>query len=278
STLDLQTRIRDYRRLPLHKLTDEEAREAIWKIIAPSQHASYVPLLGRYPKGSIFWRARSIPLDDHILPLRSMRTIDDAWAPKSEFVRKRGRLNRANESLLYTCPANAALTVQEARIPEGQRFSLIKYTSREPINVVQILASDTVNWGLSEDQRIKYEMLMDFFETEFTRGVGEGNEYFYRSSEFIAKDHFDLPQQVQDAWLYPSTVGKPAVNVTFRPEVAHKKLRLEGIALCKWKSHKNGIRLAATAFTDGNLGNTDSFIWWSMGTDVQKSRFPEFGL
>lgn len=277
SLSDLQARIRDYRRLALDKLSDHAAREALWKILAPSQHAAYVPLIGNYAADTTFWRARALKSDDHYIPLRDMKGSSDAWEPPADRISVRGRLNLAGESLLYTCPEDARLAIREARIFENSWFCLIKYKALVPINVVLIMAGDTSDWGLNEIQRSKYDMLMDFFETEFTREVGEGNEHQYRTSEIIAKDHFDLPPEIQDAWLYPSTVGKPLANVAFRPSVAHEKLRLEGVALSKWNKAGDAISLEGYAFTDGTLNNQGEFVWWPVGSTPQEERFPEFG-
>ncbi|WP_120520397.1 hypothetical protein [Arthrobacter celericrescens] len=166
------------------------------------------------------------------------------------------------------------MAIAEAKIPPGRLFALIRYKSTAPINVAMI-GDEPSQAGLTKDQHLKLTMLMNFLEHEFTRDVGIGTEYLYLASEIIAKDYFDLPPEVQDAWCYPSVASRPAVNVAFRPALARAKISLRGVALARTVPSQEGYRLKGIAFSDAKDG-PEGFRWHTHGTAVQASIFPEF--
>ncbi|NQD89549.1 hypothetical protein HP499_17330 [Paenarthrobacter sp. CM16] len=272
---ELQRKIHAFRRLPFHRLDREAVSNALLDVLTfgPERRAILAPQTGTYPAGTTFYRIRALQPNDHILPLRDMRVAADAWEPPASVV-KAQRLNVAGESLLYTTPGDASVVVAETRMPPSTLFSLIRYSSRTPINVT-VIGGEPGLMGLTSEQHLKLAMLMNFLEHEFTRDVGIGTEYLYIASEIIAKDYFDLPPEVQDAWCYPSVASRPAVNVAFRPAVARTKLALEGVSIARWSPTDDGISLHGLAFAEAPVGSAE-FRWHTHGTPVQEAIFPEF--
>lgn len=271
----LHDKICRFRDLDFKRMSYQEVQSAIMEVIVfdtPHGNISILtPVNARYPAGTRFYRVRSLPDDDMQLPLRSMSKIADCWEPPEDIVRA-GRLNRDNESLLYTAPQSPVVAVDETKIPDNQLFSLIVYESTDPISVTMIGAEPNVK-GLSNEEGLKVRMIQDFLKHEFVRDVGVGTEYLYRISESITKDYFDLPPDVQDAWCYPSVAKKGSFNVCFRK--GHRsKLKLIGVQIAsvvrEGDNYLFGAKLIAVDSGDGvNL------TYHQVGSELQQKLFPE---
>lgn len=276
---ELHTKISAFRQLPIRKISREELCREISNVLCfdtPSGKAAVLtPGGGSYPAGTRFYRVRTLKPDDTKIPLRDMRVEADAWNPPAHIVGQ-GRLNRDGESLLYTSPLNPKIAVEEMKIKDGGNFSLIVYEALDEVKVASIGITPDMP-DLDRDEMLKLRMLNDFLVHEFTRDVGVGTEYLYRISEIIAKDYYDLPPAMQDAWCYPSVAEKPSVNVCFRPEVAREKLRLVGVQIGTCKREEESmqfcIKCIASGFDDAGI-----FQYHPIGSEVQRSVFPEIQL
>ena len=113
------------------------------------------------------------------------------------------------------------IAIDELKIPDGERFSLIVYKAVEDVKVTMIGGQPDIK-GLHDGEALKVEMLQGFLRDEFTRDVGKGTEYLYRISEIIAKAYFDLPAEVQDAWCYPSDGGQERVQPSVPARKTHE--------------------------------------------------------
>uniref|UniRef100_UPI00334013FE hypothetical protein n=1 Tax=Castellaniella defragrans TaxID=75697 RepID=UPI00334013FE len=203
-----------------------------------------------------------------------MSTVADCWEPP-ENISRAGRLNRDNESLLYTAAISPMVAVEEMKISDNQLFSLIVYEAVKPINVTMIGAKPNTE-GLASEEILKARMIQDFLKHEFIRDVGYGTEYLYRISESIAKDYFDLPPDFQDAWCYPSVAKKGHYNVCFRKE-KRSSLKLLGSQIVSVTREGDGflfnVKLVAAESGDGiNLA------YHQIGSDLQKLIFPEISV
>ncbi|EOC1268938.1 hypothetical protein ACI09D_004115, partial [Cronobacter malonaticus] len=228
----LHNKICKFRDLDFKKMSYKEVQSAINDVITfDTPHGNIcvlIPMITSYPVGTRFYRVRSIPQHDRVLPLPTMSKVIDCWEPPEHVVRA-GRLNRDNESLLYTALMFPSVAVEEMKIKDNELFSLIVYEAVEPINATCIGQIPDLN-NLNSEEALKAKMFQDFFKHEFMRDVGSGTEYLYRISESIAKDYFDLPTEVQDAWSYPSVAQKGQVNVCFR-KVKKRKIKLIGVQI-----------------------------------------------
>ncbi len=275
SARELHRRVSNFRKLNFRDMSYEDVSQAIRRVImfdTPSGQISVLqPLSGQYPAGTLFYRVRVIPKDDHIAPLRSMSKLSDCWEPPPNAV-PIGRLNREGEPLLYTAPLDPRVAIGELKVPDGEWFSLIVYEAVEAVKVT-IVGGQPDTTGLDATDALKVEMLQGFLRDEFTRDVGKGTEYLYRISEIIAKDYFDLPPEMQDAWCYPSIVDKSRFNVAFRPET-RRKLRLIGVQIARVSSRENGGLVLAVGLVAGENEGSDDLDYFPIGSPEQRALFP----
>ena len=219
--LELQGKIDKFRKLNFRNLSYQAVGKAVHDVVLSDTSrgkSCILPFSGcpSYPSGTRFYRVRSIPKDDRKLPLKSMSKVSDCWEPPKEII-DIGRLNKAQEPLLYTTPGHPMTAVEELKISDNEFFSLIEYEATQKINVAMI-GGDFEYDGLNNDERLKLQMIQDFFCHEFIRDVGKGTEYLYRISEYIAKTFFDFPSELQDAWCYPSITKKEIIMSVFVPK------------------------------------------------------------
>lgn len=272
---ELHRRISAFRKLNFRVMSEAEVFEAIGDVImfdTPRGPMCVLqPRSSQYPAGTMFYRVRVIPKEDHVTPLRSMSTVGDCWEPPGEIV-KMGRLNKEHEPLLYTSPIDPLVAIGELKIPDGERFSLIVYEAVEDVNVT-VIGGDVDTEGLDEDDALKVEMIHGFLSDEFTREVGQGTEHLYRLSEIIAKAYFDLPPEMQDAWCYPSIVDKSRFNVAFRPST-RAKLRLVGVQIGEVQRAENGEAGMRVVLVAAEIEGCNDLAYFHIGSPEQRELFP----
>lgn len=273
---DIHGRISEFRRLNFRSMSYREVHNAILDATSfdtpRGRMGMFQGVSSQYLAGTRFYRVRAIPKDDHVVPLRSMSKVGDCWEPPREMARI-GRLNREGEPLLYTSPGDPLVAIEEAKIPDGERCSVIVYEAVEDVNVTVIGADPEVD-GLDEVDLLKLQMIQGFLRDEFTRDVGRGTEYLYRISEVIAKDYFDFPPDVQDAWCYPSIADKKWWNVAFRPKDRHK-LRLLGVWIAKpYRQGDGRLQLRIDCVVMETAGS-DDLAYFRIGSPAQRLFFPE---
>lgn len=272
---DLHEKICRFRNLDFKKLSYQEVQSEISKVITfgtPHGNISVLtPINGSYPSGTRFYRVRVIDEDDRVLPLKSMSKISDCWEAPNSII-KPGRLNKDKEALLYTSPMHPHIAIDEIKIQDGVLFSLIVYEAIEQVNVT-IIGEPTTHEGLSKDEALKSRMIQDFLRHEFIRDVGTGTEYLYRISESIAKDYFDLPPHVQDAWCYPSIAKKGGYNTCFRAE-SRSKLQLCGVQIAS-VSRQNDDYLFHIKLIAKDSGDGNTLSYHQIGSEEQLKIFPE---
>lgn len=271
----LHDKICRFRDLDFKKMSYQEVQSAIMEVIVfdtlQGSRSILSPMNASYPAGTRFYRVRALPEDDRHLPLRTMSKVADCWETPESVV-SASRLNRDNESLLYTAPQSPIVAVDEMKIPDNQIFSLIVYESTDPISVTMISAAPNVE-GLNSEETLKVRMIQNFLKHDFIRDVGVGTEYLYRIPKSITKDYFDLPPNFQDGWCYPSTAKKGSFNVCFR-KGNRSKLTLIGVQIAsvvrEGENYLLGAKVIAVESGDGlNLA------YHEIGSDVQKKIFPE---
>lgn len=176
--------------------------------------------------GTAFYRARGFPIDDTIIPPKTMSHIGDAWEPPAEFVKYPGRLNQVNQSILYCCPEDQFLAIKEARASENQFVAIMKYTAVRPIKVAAL--GDYENSNLPKDDLTR--LFYNFLDEEFAQDVLPGQESRYLITSNIANTFANYP--FQDGWLYRSVQSPEKFNVAFLPEKHKECLKLEGVVIC----------------------------------------------
>jgi hypothetical protein len=267
SVQSILNKVREFRALDVRQLNYEELYGKIHEVISSPQNHSILPtFLQTYPANTDYFRVRLIPKDDHLTPLKTMSFANDAWNPPSEFVTKLGRLNKEFESLLYLAPTFPNVALKEMRVKEDDLFCVIVYNgiSEVKANVIGYHPSDPT---YTDEENLKMQIISDFLRDEFTRDVGTGTEFLYRTSECIAKNYNDLPPRViQDAWAYPSVLNKKNFNICFRPEVARELLTVKCVAVCRFKYDRDDILYFPLMVTD-SLNNESPCIWYGEGSE-----------
>lgn len=272
---ELHDKICDFRDLDFKHMSYQDVQNAISKVITFTTPTGNIGVLtsmnSSYPAGTRFYRVRTIPSNDRNIPLDSMSTVADCWESPESIVHS-GRLNRDNESLLYTAPQTPVVAVEELRVSDKELFSLIVYEATEQINVTMIGAIPNLE-GLDKGEALKARMIQDFLKHEFVRDVGAGTEYLYRISESITKDYFDLPPEFQDAWCYPSVAKKGGFNVCFRKE-KRAKLKLIGVQIASVQREDTDYLFNAKLIAI-DCGDGINLSYHKIGSEVQEKLFPE---
>lgn len=268
----LVEKIRKFRMLNIKDMDEKDIGEALLDVLTWDSIFCYLPNMGTYPKGTPFFRIRK--LKGSSIPNENLSVYGDFWEPPKSCVKVAGRLNKKGESLLYVTPGDPKVPLKELHIVEGEYYALIKYIALDQVKVNIIGGQyNYSDIGLTDDMAIlNNELINDFLRDEFSRAVGVGTEYLYKTSEIIAKSYFDLPpEDVQDAWAYSSIQDKEKYNVCFRPEIAHKLLKLEGALICKKeKSDDISVRCISIGSKTENKA-----YFYPLGSKQQKSIFPE---
>lgn len=218
---------------------------------------------GVYPSGTVFWRCRAFQDVSELGP--AFASHAGAWEPPAAARPSAGRVNRAGESLLYTCAVWPTAAPVEARVADGAPFALMKYAAVREVTVADIRATSTYA-PLSPAAQTAQAAVLKFYRDVFHGAGDEPGSYLL--SELVAKDFFDLPNQ--DAWMYESVLAPGELNIAFRADRAHDALRLVGVALQRSRDPR-GVSAERFGAVDGA-----SFSWGPLGSPQQLSAFPDF--
>ena len=238
SPSEIIDKIRMFREIDLKTISDNDLEQAIENVLSvnvdgekKSVLLNFSKIIGEKYIKIPFCRIRRLTTEDiRLKDFVSMRNVKDAWGPRTEHVKFKGRLNKEHESLLYVADT-LETALKETRIKPGEPFYYIEYISKRPFRACYI-----GEWQdfmeLNELERLKLQLINEFLINEFSKDVGIGIEYLYRASEIISKKFFHQ-DSVQDAWCYPSIVNKKRYNYCFYPEKAIECLNLVGVRICK---------------------------------------------
>ncbi|WP_251197520.1 hypothetical protein [Anaerotardibacter muris] len=271
-SLELVKRIRKFRSLNLKSMSESEVAQAVSDVLTWNGLFIYLVQTSAYPQGTQFFRIRK--LNDGLIPNETISAYGDLWEPPEASVKVAGRLNKAGESLLYVAPMDPTGLFQEVGVSDGDWYALIRYSALDEIKVNVIGGQyDYEAMGITDETALlNNEIINDFLKDEFSKPVGKGTEYLYKASEIIAKWYFDLPSEdIQDAWAYSSVHDTSKYNVCFRPEIAHKLLKLDGAMICK-KGKGDSINVYCIAL---GLEETGEVLFYPLGSEQQKQSFPE---
>lgn len=202
------------------------------------------PIESRYfKKGEEFFRARAIPDNDHVAPLKTISKVEDAWEAPNEIIKVPGRLNKVGQSILYCCPHDPFLAIDEARATGNRRVAIIKYRSIKDISFGSL--GDYKNSRLPKDEGT--ELFYSFLESEFARDIQPGDEDQYKLTQSIADSYFNYPNQ--DAWYYRSVQSSEKFNLAFLPGKAKSCLELVGVMICDVSMSQDN-KLCILSFVD----------------------------
>ncbi|MDH1309904.1 RES family NAD+ phosphorylase [Acinetobacter baumannii] len=225
--------------------------------------------LREFPVDTVFYRARGIPLNDTITPLKMMSHVGDAWEPPSEYVKYPGRLNDINQSILYCCPYDPFLAIKEARASANNFVAIMKYKSIR--NILVTALGDYENSNLPKDELTR--LYYSFIDEEFAQDVKNGEENRYAITRAVAETFANFPNQ--DGWYYRSVLSSEKFNLAFLPGKHKDCLKLEGVMIGDLRSKgldNNFFNVLSVIDFDENTGLAR---YHEMGSEVQKKLFPE---
>jgi len=270
---EIVDRIALFRKVDLKKISDSELNSEIDKVFKVNVSGEYKSVLlntsiiiGENQMRIPFSRIRSLTDEDiKSKTFVSMKNEEDAWWPNKDYVSRNGRINKKYESLLYV--TDTILTaIKEKKIKIGNPFYYIEYLSKKAIRAC-IIGEWKSYSGLNETENLKLKLYNDYLISEFSKDVGIGTEYLYRTSEIIAKKYFDQ-KDVQDAWCYSSIANKGGGNYCFYPYKAKECLELVGVRCCKLQpNEKFGVVCDAIPDSIGNL------LYYSPKSEFSKKTF-----
>lgn len=157
----------------------------------------------KYAKDTILFRSRNVS------DKKDSYTYADFWEPPACYI-SQGRLNKANEQMLYVSCYDPETAILESRSDTGDSFILSFYRTVEELELTAV--------GFHHKDAIN-----TFLSTHFSKN-GSG---VYSISEKLAKHLYAMGD---DGWIYPSVLKSSGVNVCLNLSSKHK-LELLGVRL-----------------------------------------------
>lgn len=275
-------KIETLKKINVNRYNDSELLKEIGNTISikigETNHFIILPLLGYYKPKTRFYRVRTINKDDSQIPLKAMTYEQDAWNPPAGIIKKRGRLNKIGESLLYVSPIEPTVPIEEMKIKDGDLFCLIVYEANQNINFAKIGLWQS-SGDFTREENFKIQLISDFLNDLFSKEIPEGKEFLYRIPELITKYYYNCPIELVDAWAYLSiaakiSVNKEFTNLCFRPEIAKLKLNLLDVQICQ-VIRMQGYYNFTTYKIASNFDSENKFIYHEPNSQFVKSIFPE---
>lgn len=140
---DLIDKIQRFRDLDFKSISHTDVRNELFNVLSfPVADGNGVSLCMEhtyttYDAGQFFYRVRAIPESDSSSPFNAMSKISDCWEPPAD-ISSEGRLNKTGSTLLCTSPGSPVTPINELKIKEGERFSLIVYKTLKPVVAVNV--------------------------------------------------------------------------------------------------------------------------------------------
>jgi len=264
-TAEIKRRIVNFRERAKKGLNVNDCTSEISSIFGESYGFPTEPK--QYEANTIFYRARVIPDNDTVLPLLTMRKVADAWEPPSKYVQTQGRLNAIGQSILYCCPNDFDLAIDEAQARNGNHVAVMVYRARKSISVSVL--GDYFNSNLPKDDLSK--VFFEFLDEEFSQIVASGDEGRYIITQAIADTFFNFPEQ--DAWCYRSVQSPTKFNVAFLPGKQSESLELSGVMICDLRLSSLGKLSVKTVVDFDQI--TGVARYHRIGSAQQKKLFPD---
>ncbi len=262
---EIERRIDIFRDEAQKSLSDNDIVNKICSIFGDAY--SFPTVSGFYDVGTEFFRARPIGDDDHKFPLKSMQHVGDAWEKPADMVETQGRLNGIRKSVLYCCPNNPFLAIEESGASANKHVSVIVYRAKKPIKCAVLGCYEESQLPKDKMTRLFYS----FLEEEFSQVVKEGEESRYAITRVIAETFFSYPNQ--DAWSYRSVKSRSMWNVAFLQGKQKECLELIGVMLCDiGTTSREALHVKMVVDFDQKSGKAK---YHAVGSEQQKKLFPK---
>lgn len=176
-TLEILSKLEKYKRLDLKRISDKELFKLTLETVPMCNISSKC-----YGSGTKLYRVREY------LGSEFTKLCELLYVP-SEFVKTRGRLNDIGESILYVS-LDQVTPFHEVKAKVGKSYCVITYDICEDEQIqVSTIGENLYNIfnNLDKQGEINSKIIDQFFYAEFTKEVGKGTEYLYRTSTMLAK-------------------------------------------------------------------------------------------
>lgn len=267
----LEQKIRAFKKLNIEEISDKELADKIENILMIDNVISLMNAYSIFSPRERFYRVRRFKDIKDVTD--NLMKVSDYWNPPKSVISRYGRLNKPRESLLYTTMNPRTAFIETHTMP-GDYFALFVYEATRSIQISWIGSGTNYNHhNISDIAAIRvHEILKQFLIEEFTKIVPDGKEYLYRTTEHVAKEYFQSPNQ--DGWRYPSIKDRSESNICFKTDDLFKMLRLTGAIAGKMcDGGIFGLEYVTTGFDE--YGNRETFEEDNAAIAFKKM-FPEF--
>lgn len=253
---EIKESIQRYNTLDLRDLDDKQLKTEIQRVLMKEDKKRRALLVlpasvSKYKKGSSFSRVRRLSDKDmQRMQKEGINEQRDCYEPPLDMSHAigRGRLNRPGERILYTAHGGAGWATmacfEELNIKENEWFLLIEYESTEAFTAAAIgpkrFTPAEREHELSDEERKKSEMLLEFVRDKFQARITEDNDHLYRATRLIAREFSQGQTPQPDIWTYPSIAREGGLNVAFDP-ARKDKLQVKDIKIARCRAHNGEI-------------------------------------
>ncbi len=217
------------------------------------------------PPGNVLWRARSMSREELN---NGDITPSDLWEAPRQHARQ-GRLNEANEPVLYTCWGRPLGTLLEARINQpGDTFILVGYKVWKSIRVRRVGVSNP-DTELSKDHQRVEEKVSRFLAESLSIPAFDDDPRIYSFTRQLLRTIYRLEPGWEVGWAYASTlVGPDVVNVAIEPKAAHARLEVVSVIKGEFvESRGDEIRCSFEGYSDGRAARKGRLMFKDFPTD-----------
>lgn len=229
---EVLSKIENFETQDISQLNEDQIGQFIVDILQVNSQYYFSRKTNNIPSGSSFYRVRK--LNDKIFEDRT--TIDskkvrallsnekEFWACPKHLITEYGRLNKPNESVLYTTIGDIITPLYETNITKDDIFLLIKYKSRHTITVGTITEYESVDTSNQFEKIMK--LYSEFIIKQFRKKENKNKDYILTNT---VKNLFFNTMNVL---AYPSIKNNFQFNVAFSGETAQTYLGLDTVLLC----------------------------------------------
>lgn len=200
-------------------------------------------------RGHLLWRAREMSIDSLE---QNLVTPSDLWEAPKEFVGA-GRLNAANEPILYTTFEAPFGTLKEARITEpGKTFILMAYEVLSPI-IVRRIGVTNPDEALPRHYREIETCVSRFVAETLSIPAVHDSPKLYKFTRKLLRTLYRLEDGWEVGWGYASTiVGPELLNIAIEPVAAHAQLEVAAVLMGQVEQPRNGqMHLSLHGYSNG---------------------------
>lgn len=222
--LELISRIEKWKDVDLRVISQEDLSRKLLETIT-SLYSSTTVL-----KNEILYRVRPI------IEGEKFEKFSDIWYPPKEFVSRRGRINNVGESVLY-CSFDKVSPIFECSLKPGDWYAIIQYKIKDGCSVqVTNVLNNEIPSTISKNALLNHKIVNQFIYNEFTKPVGIGTEFLYRSSQSICQNLMDVPNC--DGYLYPSIASyHKGHNVALKAKSVDDNIEFVCVLICKLEDY-----------------------------------------